>query len=234
MTNLAIIPARSGSKGIPGKNIKNIAGKPLIVWSIELALKASCIDRVIVTTDSPEIAEVAILNGAEAPFLRPQNLSDDNATTESAILHSLDWLEEYENYIPENIVLLQATSPVRSNNSIDKAFKKFIDNKADSLLSVCQFWHFLWQAKNDEAAHALYDFKNRPRRQDIPTEEIKLKENGSIYITKSELFKKNRNRLCGKIATFLMSEEESFEIDTHLDWLLNETILIKRLDDNLC
>ncbi|MDB4828654.1 acylneuraminate cytidylyltransferase family protein [Gammaproteobacteria bacterium] len=234
MLNVAIIPARSGSKGIPRKNIKIIAGKPLIAWSIELALKASCIDRVIVSTDSPEIAEVAILYGAEAPFLRPQKLSDDNATTESAILHSLEWLEENENYIPDNIVLLQATSPVRSDKSIDRAFKIFFDNEADSLLSVCQFWHFLWQAKNNKATHALYDFKNRPRRQDISSKEIKFKENGSIYITKSELFKKNRNRLCGKICTFLMSEEESFEIDTHLDWSINETILMKRLDDNLC
>jgi CMP-N,N'-diacetyllegionaminic acid synthase len=226
MENLVIIPARGGSKGIPKKNIKQISGKPLIAWSIEQALNSESVNRVIVSTDCIEIAECARSFGAEVPFMRPDSLGSDTATTESAMLHTLDWLQGNENYKPDNIILLQATSPIRSDRAIEDAIRQFIEQKADSMLSVCEFWHFLWQGRFQP--QALYDFENRPRRQDILASDVKLKENGSIYITNSVLFHKHKNRLCGQITSYVMAEEESFEIDTLLDWLVVEAILNNR------
>lgn len=221
--NLVIIPARGGSKGLPNKNINPIAGKPLLAWSIEQAFKSAGVNRVLVSTDSREIAEIARSYGAEVPFIRPAELATDTATTESAMIHAIEWLDSNESYKPDNVILLQATSPVRHKNAIDNALMEFTAQTADSLLSTCEFWHFLWQDRH--APSALYDFENRPRRQDIPSENIKFRENGSIYITNTDVLMTTKNRLGGSVAMYVMSDEESIEIDTHLDWILAETIL---------
>ncbi len=221
MGALVIIPARGGSKGIPKKNVRDFCGKPLIAWTIEHALAADCTERVIVSTDCPEIAEISVQYGADVPFMRPEPISGDTASTESALVHCVEWLESSGYSLPSHTVLMQATSPVRRNGSLDRAYKQLQSSGADSLLTVCEFWHFLWR-QTEGGMVAGYDHMNRPRRQDILSEDVKLKENGSFYIFDTLGFKRTRNRLFGRIDAFIMDEYESLEIDTLLDWRLCE------------
>jgi CMP-N,N'-diacetyllegionaminic acid synthase len=222
MSIIAFIPARGGSKGVPQKNIKLLAGKPLIAWSIEQALASELIGRVIVSTDCPEIARVAKEYGAEVPFLRPDSISDDKATTESAMLHCCDYLEE-RNELPELFLLVQATSPIRSENQFDNAIIYFKKNSYDSLLTVSPSHRFTW--KNSSNPSASYDYMNRPRRQDIKKEDQEYLETGSFYITKTEMLIEAKNRLVGKVGMFETPEDESYEIDSLVDFKLCEEIL---------
>ena len=165
MTYLAIIPARGGSKGLPNKNILPLNGLPLIAWTIQQAKSVAKIDHVVVSTDDQKIAEIALSYGAEVPFIRPAELAMDETPTEPVMLHALEFYRENKNYIPNAIILLQPTSPIRRPKSITEALNEFERKNLDSLLSVCEDHHFYW--KNKESPEALYDFENRPIRQDI-------------------------------------------------------------------
>ena len=222
MTYLAFIPARAGSKGIPHKNLKLLAGKPLIAWSIEQALAARRVDRVIVSTDGAEIASMAKRYGAEVPFLRPAEISTDTADTEAAMLHALEELGK-GGYRPVFVVLLQPTSPIRLPGRIDAAIAFLEKNGADSLVSTCEIHPFLW--KNPENAQPSYDVQKRPRRQDVPAAERLYEENGSIYITRTDVLMRDKCRLGGKIAAFTMSGAESIDIDTVEDFALAGAIM---------
>jgi len=222
MSTVAFIPARGGSKGVPQKNIKMLAGKPLIAWSIEQALAADSIDRVIVSTDCHEIAEVSKTYGAEVPFLRPESISGDEATTESAMLHCCEYLKN-KNEFPEMFVLIQATSPIRSEGQLDKAIEVFKQGVFDSLLSVTKSHRFTWRSKGNPVAS--YDYKKRPRRQDINERDQEYLETGSFYITRTSKLIEFQNRLGGKIGLFETPEDESYEIDSLIDFLVCEEIL---------
>ncbi|TDX58905.1 cytidylyltransferase domain-containing protein [Orenia marismortui] len=220
---VAIIPARGGSKGIPRKNIKLLAGKPLIAYSIEQALASKLVDRVIVSTDDEEIKEVAESYGAEVPFVRPKEFATDEAATEPVLQHAVQYLEQNQDYSIDLVVLLQATSPIRYAEDIDKSIKKLVETQADSLLSVSESHAFFWLEKINGDNQALYDYKNRPRRQDI--EEQKYQENGSIYLTKKEILMAENNRLGGKIEKYIMEKLKSFEIDDLEEFWLIEQII---------
>lgn len=217
----ALIPARAGSKGVVDKNIREINGCPLIVWSIQQALDCKLISKVLVSTDSPIIASIAEKAGAIVPGLRPSYLAEDTTSTEAVMLHAAEnWLNKNPD---EVIVLLQPTSPLRFKNSLDKAIELFIDQQADSLVSVCESHAFFWSTP--EEPQALYDYMNRPRRQDIPTEKRQYRENGSIYLTKLSILNQLNNRLGGKIAMFCMHEAESWEIDSLTDFNIVEQLM---------
>ena len=231
MKIVAIIPARGGSKGIPRKNIRPLAGKPLIAYTIEQSLNSKLVSRTIVSTDDDEIAKISKKYGAEV-VKRPAELATDKAASEPTILHVLDVLKEKEDYVPDFVVFLQCTSPLRKKDDIDNAIKKLIDGKTDSLLSVCNNHAFIWKfdGKNKTAVSVNYDYKNRLRRQD---REPEYRENGSIYITKTEIWRKNKNRLGGKIALHVMEIDDSWEIDDPFDfWLIEQIINYRKKEGN--
>lgn len=221
MRVLAIIPARGGSRGVPGKNIRDLAGKPLIVWSIEHALGSRYVTDTVVSTDCPRIAEIARKAGALVPFLRPADLASDSAATEPAMLHALTEMERiHPRY--DVVALLQPTSPLRAPDMTDRALARLDAEGADSLLSVTESHAFFWR---QDPVRALYDYARRPRRQDIAPADRSWRETGSLYLTRRDLLVESGNRLGGRITLFETPEEESFEIDTLADFHLLASLM---------
>jgi CMP-N-acetylneuraminic acid synthetase len=200
---LGITPARGGSKGIPRKNIKMIAGKPLLAWTIEEAKKSELIDRYVVSTEDKEIAEVAQSLGAEV-LLRPVEFATDEASTESVLKHAVNYFK------CDTVVLLQATSPVRKPGLIDECVREFIDGNYDSLATgfICKYKEY---------------GKNHFRRQDI---EGFFYDDGNVYVIRADLIRKGE-RYGKNIARKLISRFENVEIDDEFDLWLAEQILKK-------
>ena len=215
MEIMAIIPARGGSKGIPLKNLKLLNGKPLIDYSINSSIKSKFITRTIVSSDHAKILKKAEKLGAEI-IKRPKNLSTDSSQLEPVIDHCLNYLKRKENYIPNIIILLQNTSPLRTKKHIDDALSIFLDSNFDSMISCYSSHYFLWNLKKNILIPQNYNPKNRPNRQQMNNQFI---ENGAIYITKYNAFKKSHCRISGRIGLFKMQQKVSIDIDTKYDLL---------------
>ena len=215
---VAIIPARGGSKGIPRKNILEFCGRPLIAWSILQAVNTPEIDAVYVTSDDDEILDIATSYGVQK-IERPDEISGDTSTSESAIAHALQGIEP----APAIILMLQPTSPLRKPDDLSSAVRQFKTEMWDSGFSGAVLEDFLiWKRKPGEVMESInYDYKNRGRRQDREHEYV---ENGSIYLFKPEILAKNNNRMGGKIGIYLMDFWQSFEIDEPGDWELIEIL----------
>ncbi|MEL4895047.1 acylneuraminate cytidylyltransferase family protein [Crocosphaera sp. Alani8] len=220
MTTVALIPARGGSKGVPRKNIRLLAGKPLIAHSIEDAQQSTSVDQVYVSTDNEEIAAISQEYGAKI-IHRPAELANDTASSESALIHALQTLES-KNINLDFLVFLQCTSPVRTGAEIDQAIAKLKKDQADSLLSVSPSHRFIWEEVDGDAKSINYDYRHRPRRQDMNPQYV---ENGSIYIFKPWVLKETQNRLGGKISLYVMSEMAAVEIDSEEDFQMIEFLM---------
>jgi len=211
MKIISIIPARGGSKSLPKKNLVKFLGEPLINKTIEQSINSEYIDKTIVSTDNQEIKQQALKYNLEV-IDRPKDISGDEATTESAMMHVLETLKNDEDYIPDIVILLQVTSPLRKNDDIDNSIKKFIEEKSDSLISGSHFEDFLfWEKKNNDWEAVNYDPENRMRRQDRNPQFV---ENGSIYIFKPKILYKLNNRIGGKMTLYEMEFWQTWEIDT--------------------
>ncbi len=214
MQTVAIIPARGGSKGIPGKNIIDFRGHPLIAWTIAAARRCQAIDGVFVSTDSPEIAAVSRRYGAEV-IDRPAEIAGDRATSESALLHACEEIKRRNGQAPARVVFLQATSPLRETSELDGALAKFDQKNLDSLFSASQPEDMLFWQKTAAGYRSInYDYASRKRRQDMNEEPVLLIETGSFYITRLGLLQQSQNRLGGHIGVWPVDFWKSFEIDS--------------------
>jgi CMP-N,N'-diacetyllegionaminic acid synthase len=225
---LAVIPARGGSRGVPRKNLRPVAGLPLVAWSVEHVRRCVTPMQVVISTDDDAIAEVAISAGAAFSGLRPAHLATDDSATEPAVLHALDSAPHSGGV--RHVVLLQPTSPIRDDGSLDAAVDLYESTGADSLVSVVEASPFVWRT-GPVGPEPLYDTDRRPRRQDIAPEQIRFVENGSIYITAVECLRTARNRVCGRTTLFEMKPHEGIDIDTEFDlWLADEWLRAHHAD----
>jgi len=225
---LCIIPARGGSKGVLRKNIRTLVDKPLIAWTIDAALISEKIDKVVVSTDDYEIAEISNDYGADV-IIRPAELASDTASTMEVVFHTLEYLKKNGNYIPDYVVLLQCTSPLRNESHINEAIERILHNpnEIESLISVTKEEHPPWWLRtiNTEGyteRYFDYDTMENIRRQDF----VELyKPNGAIYISKTSTLAYKKTFQTKRTVPYIMNHKSSIDIDTEFDFFIAEKIL---------
>lgn len=220
---LVVIPARGGSKGIPGKNIKELGGKPLIQYTIEAAQKVASNSQIIISTDSEEIKSFVESLGLGVPFLRPSELATDTSGTQEVLIHALDWYER-NNPLPDKLLLLQPTSPFRNAIHINEALNLY-EASLDMVVSVKETSsNPYYVLREDDENGFLVKSKdgNFQRRQDCP----KVWElNGAIYIINVKSLKSQNINEFRRVKKYIMDEFSSHDIDSQLDWFIAESIL---------
>jgi len=226
-TFLAIIPARGGSKGLPGKNIKELCGKPLIAWSIDAALKSKYIDEVVVSTDYQDIADIAKKYGANVPFLRPDELASDTATSFDAVKHTIDFYKNEFQKEFDYIILLEPTSPLREDSDINSAIEKLLNSKATSIVGISKTedQNPAFLVKKDDHDF-LYGYENKEmkvvRRQDI--EAIYFFE-GTIYISRTDILLNKKTFYHQETIGYDVPKYKSLEIDDMDDFIMVEALM---------
>lgn len=219
---VCVIPARGGSKGLPGKNIKMFCGKPLIAHTIEQAKQSRYIDRAIVSTEDEEITRISLEHGAEVPFIRPIELAGDSVATLDVLLHAINWFENEDQYLFDILVLLHVTTPLRSVEDIDKSITLLVEEKADNIFSVAEahrnpYFNMVEIKKNGYVA--LVKKGNYTTRQESP---LVYDMNSSIYAWWKELLKEKKNIFLEKSIIYIMPKERSIDIDDDLDFRIAE------------
>jgi CMP-N,N'-diacetyllegionaminic acid synthase len=229
---LGIIPARGGSKGIPRKNIKMLSGKPLLAWTVEAALESN-LDRVILSSEDPEIIDSAKRAGIEVPFVRPTELARDDAPAIDVVIHAMEELKTSEGYNPDAVMLLQPTSPLRTTKHINEALDIFGQHaRGTSLVSVIKAPHNMTPEslmRLDEDGflnHVEAWDERRNLRQSKPT--YYARNGAAIYLVRTSCLLKERSLYGSRILPYEMSKEESIDIDDLFDFELCEYLLSKR------
>lgn len=225
MEVLAIIPARGGSKAIPRKNLLPFCGKPLIAWTILSARAAPSVDRVVVSTDDPEIGAVARQYGAEVVW-RPDEISDDRSSSEAALLHALERLELSGEYRPDLVVFLQCTAPLTTPDDIENVVQTLLSERADSALAVTDFHEFVWRQDGNNAVGVNHDKSHRLMRQELSPTYV---ECGSVFVMRASGFRAARHRFFGKTAMCVVPRERYCDINDRSDVAVAELLMRRRL-----
>lgn len=221
---IAIIPARGGSKGLPGKNIKLLHGKPLIAYTIEAAINSKEVSRVIVSTDCSDIQSVALSYGASVPFMRPKHLAEDHSRAIDTYKFTVDKLQRDENISIDEFIVLQPTSPLRISSDIDDAVRIFRDNNADSVISYTVESHpILWHKYLDEN-HKFIDIFHNQTIGNRQEHRLSYYPNGSVYIFKTKLVESGHYYSKNSFA-YIMPRNRSIDIDTVDDFNYAEFVL---------
>lgn len=224
---LALIPARGGSKGVPHKNIRLLAGKPLIAWTIEAAQRSLLLDRVILSSEDKEIVRISQECGCDVPFIRPASLATDEATTIETAYHALESLPERYDYL----ILLQPTSPFRHTEDIDNCIRLCHSHDANSCASVCEpskspYWMFTLDQEGFLVSLFPSARAGNNRRQQLPKTYL---PNGAVYVAKTDWLKKNATFITHETLAYIMPQERSLDIDTELDFGIAEYLATTRL-----
>ncbi|OGS03948.1 MAG: hypothetical protein A2204_01145 [Elusimicrobia bacterium RIFOXYA1_FULL_47_7] len=221
---LCVIPVRGGSKGLPGKNIKKLNGKPLIAYTLDHARRSKLIDRTIVSTDSPEIAKVAKNFGAELPFIRPAYLAADKSSTIDVLVHAINFMQDELNYDFDIIVLLHATTPFRTSKDVDSSIKLLVDKKAQNVFSVADAHRnpYFNMVELDKKGYASLSKKGKfVTRQAAP---LVYDMNSSIYVWWKDILLKNKKIFLRKSLVYVMPKERSVDIDDEYDFKVASAI----------